>query len=57
MLQVLNRESHVHSTRYAIMIGIYEGDKENPDCIERIFGNLINDIENLTLVKISKVYF
>ena len=42
MLQVLNRDSHVYSNRYAKMIG----DKENPDCIERIFGNLINDTQD-----------
>ena len=46
MLQVLNRDPHVHSNRYAKMVGIYEGDKENRDCIERIFGNLINDIQD-----------
>ena len=28
------------------MIRIYEGDKENHDCIERMFGNLINDIQD-----------
>ena len=44
MLQVLNRDSHVHSNRHTKLIGICEGDKENRDCIERIFGNLINDI-------------
>ena len=27
-------------------IGIYEGDKENRDCIGSIFGNLINDIQD-----------
>ena len=46
MLQVLNRDSHVHSNRYSKMIDIYKGDKENRDCIERIFGNLINDIQD-----------
>ena len=46
MLQVLNTDSHVHSNRYAKMIDIYEGDKANRDCIESIFGNLINDIED-----------
>ena len=29
-----------------IEIGIYEGNKENRDCIERIFSNLINDIQD-----------
>ena len=33
LLQVLNTESQAHSNRYAKMIGIYEGDKENRDCI------------------------
>ena len=33
MLQVLNTDSYVHSNRYAKMMGIYEGDKENSDCI------------------------
>ena len=42
MSQVLNRDSHVHSNRYAKIIG----DKENPDCIQRIFGNLINDVQD-----------
>ena len=46
MLQVLNRDSYVHSNRYAKMISIYEGDKENRD-FERIFGNLINDIQDI----------
>ena len=45
-LQVLNTDSHVHSNRYAKMIGIYEGDKENRVCIGSIFGNLINDIQD-----------
>ena len=31
MLQVLNRDSHVHSNGHANMIGIYEGNKENRD--------------------------
>ena len=46
MLQVLNRDSYVHSNRHAKMISIYEGDKENRD-FERIFGNLINDIQDI----------
>ena len=46
MFQVLNRDSHVHSSRYAKMIGIYEGDKENRDSIEHIFRNLIDDIQD-----------
>ena len=58
MLQVLNRDSHVHSKRYAKMIDIYESDKENRDCIERIFGNLIYDIQDTREnIKISKVSF
>ena len=55
MLQVLNRDSH-DSNRYTKMIGIYEGDKENRDCIDHIFGNLINDIQD-TCEKISEVSF
>ena len=39
MLQILNTDSHVHSNKYAKMVGIYEGDKENRDCIESIFNN------------------
>ena len=46
MLQILNRDSHVHSNTFAKMIGINEGDKENRDCIECIFGNLIDDIQD-----------
>ena len=46
MLQVLNRDAHVHSNRYAKMIGTYEGDKENRDCIECILGNLTDDIQD-----------
>ena len=46
MLQVLNRDSHVHSNRHAKIIGIYEGDKEYRDCIEGIFGSLINDAQD-----------
>ena len=28
------------------MISIYEGNKENCDCIESIFGNLVNNIQD-----------
>ena len=54
MLQVLNRDSHVHSDRYAKMIGIYEGDKENRDCIECIFSYLINNIQDTCENTVSK---
>ena len=46
MLQALNTGSYIHSNGYAKGIGIYEGDKEDRDCIGSIFGNLINDIQD-----------
>ena len=55
LLQVLNTESQAHSNRYAKMIGIYEGDKENRDCIEGIFGGLIKDIQD-TCVPIRSLH-
>ena len=54
LLQVLNTESQAHSNRYSKMIGIYEGDKENRDCIEGIFGGLMKDIQD-TFVKIKSL--
>ena len=55
MLQVLNRDSHAHSNKYAKMIRIYEGDKENRDCIEHTFGIWLTICK--TLMKISTVPF
>ena len=37
------------------MIGIYEGDKENRDCIEGIFGGLMKDIQD-TYVNIRSLH-
>ena len=55
MLQVLNRDSRVHSNRYAKMIGIYEVDKENRDCLSTYSAIWLTISK--TLVKISKVSF
>ena len=46
--QVLNTTNvHTHSNRYAKLIGTYEGDKENRECIEDVFGPLIQEIQDL----------
>ena len=33
-----------HSGRFAKLIGIYKGDKENRECVEAIFGGIIKDV-------------
>ena len=49
LLQVLNTaDVHTHSNRYAKLIGIYEGDKENRECIEAVFGPLIQEIQDVS---------
>ena len=46
LLQLLNTNNlTTHSNRYAKMIGIYEGDKETRECIEAVFGSLVNEIQ------------
>ena len=53
LLQVLNVKSESqHSTRFAKLIGIFEGDKHSWECVEAIFGDLIRSVqENCNRIK------
>ena len=47
MLQILNSDQN-HSVRAAKLIGIYEGEKENRECIEHIFGPVIKELQTFS---------
>ena len=47
LLQILNSDFS-HSVRFATLIGIYEGDKENRECMEAIFGGIIKDVQEIS---------
>ena len=44
MLQILNTKSS-QSVRTAKLIGIFEGEKDNHECVEAIFGSVIEEIQ------------
>ena len=45
MLQILNTKSG-QSVRSAKLIGIYEGEKDNRECVEAIFSNIIPSVQD-----------
>ena len=56
LLQLLNADTEKqHSVRFAKLIGIFEGDKDNRECVEAIFGDLIRSVQE-TCNKISSLH-